>query len=190
VLADIQSEFLDDAIRDFDSRVAQIYAALEQAGKLESTILVVTTDHPMQYKSTLRIPLLMRLPGTSATGEVAENVQRLDLAPTILSLLKIPVPAWMEGQDLLQDIPPDRMIVTTSTRAARVGEEGQWIHPGSRPFGPHHLITVLYCNRYFVFQFPLKLLVSEKIKGTTSPCMAGSDSTTVDAVTQRLQRLL
>ena len=187
---DFQPEFLDDVVRDFDGRVAQIYAALEQAGKLDNTILVVTTDHPMLYNSILRIPLLIRLPGMSATGEVAENVQRLDLAPTILSLLKIPVPAWMEGQNLLQDIPPDRMIVTTKARAPRFGEEGQWVHPGSRPFGPHHLITVLYCDRYFVFELPLKLSRSGKIKGTTSPCAAGNDSTVVDALGQRLLRLL
>src|SRR5690606_15574833 len=44
-----QTEFVDDAIRDFDDRVALVYASLEQAGKLEETTLIVTTDHAMKY---------------------------------------------------------------------------------------------------------------------------------------------
>lgn len=185
-----QTDFMDDAIHDFDSRVARIYAALEQAGKLDDTILVVTTDHPMKYKTTRRIPILIRLPHMSATGDVIENVQRIDLAPTILSLLNIPVPDWMEGQDLLQPIPPDRMIIAMAPRKTRAGDDGLWVYPGSRPFGRHHKITVLYCDKVFVFSFPLELSRFRKIRETSSPCTIKDDSAAVDAVRQMVTKAL
>lgn len=176
-----QTEFVDDAIRDFDDRVALVYASLEQAGTLEETILIVTTDHAMKYIPRVRIPLLVRLPDQYRTGEVFENVQRLDLAPTILSFLGLAVPSWMEGLDLLSEIPPDRIILATNTQGARLDDAGQWIHQGSRSFGPHHGITAIYCDRYLAYKLPLKLAGSEKIKGTTSPCRS-SDGSEVDGL--------
>lgn len=160
-----QTEFLEDAIRDFDARIAEIHKALEQAGKLESTILIITTDHATGYVPTERIPLLVRLPGATATGDVFENVQRLDLAPTILSLLGIPAPTWMEGLNMMKKIPDDRVILVTGLLVIPQPDGGT-----SRLFGSNHYLTGIFCDRFATFHLPLKLARSGTIPDTTSPC--------------------
>jgi len=164
-----QSEFLDDAIRDFDAQVERIYAGLKQLGKLENTILIITSDHGMRSDETRRIPLMMRLPSKLRTGLIHENVQRIDVAPTILTLLQIPVPDWMEGQNLLDPVPPDRIFLATRTTSASQREDGYWIRGKESNFSDIR-ITVISCDTYFVFTLPLRVIKSDRIQGSSSPC--------------------
>ena len=183
-----QPEFLADAIRDFDARVERAYNALRQSGKLENTIFIVTSDHGKLYSPTLRIPLLIRLPNKLRTGVVHQNVQRIDIAPTILSLLQIPTPAWMDGQNLLEPVPADRMIFVTNTLSGKLGSNGQWVHSGSSTFDAH-LITAIYCDRSFSFVPSRKEAQSQRVGGSTSPCTVEDTPSRLDAVTRVLKEL-
>ncbi len=64
------------------------------------------------YQESLHVPLLMRGPGI-ARGTVEEPVQHLDLAPTLLDLVGVPVPAEMVGRSLL-DGGSSRAIVSST----------------------------------------------------------------------------
>lgn len=77
------------------------------------TVVVLTSDHGESlgerdcwghglnlYQESLHVPLLMRGPGI-APGIVEEPVQHLDLAPTLLDLVGIPIPTEMVGRSLL-----------------------------------------------------------------------------------------
>src|SRR5207245_10188101 len=52
------------------------------------------------YDSTLRVPLILEVPG-AAPRVVAEDVSLVDVMPTLLQDLKIPVPASVQGRSLL-----------------------------------------------------------------------------------------
>lgn len=160
-----QSSFLDDAILDYDQRIQRVYEALEQSGKLENTILIITSDHGMLYIPSTRIPLLIRLPGKMRTGEVHENVQRMDLAPTILSLLQLPIPDWMEGQNLLEPVPPDRIILVTNVVVEKPDENG-WLPP----FVERNRVTAIYCDVFLGYSLTMEPQASGHIEGSTSPC--------------------
>ncbi len=89
----------DAALSIADAFVADLVAALEESGRLERTILLITSDHGEElfdrgrfghgktvYEELVRVPLLIRVPG-GARRRIAEVVSHVDLAPTVRSLL-------------------------------------------------------------------------------------------------------
>src|SRR5258706_15586125 len=54
----------------------------------------------LAYQTTLRVPLLVKAQGAKAGGVIAEPVTLADVAPTILDLAGLPVPAGLDGISL------------------------------------------------------------------------------------------
>lgn len=98
-----------------DESLGGLLKTLEQSGALDHTLVVVTSDHGyfygehglsverrLAYEESIRIPLLMRLPGAiQRNSEPCELVLTLDLAPTLLEIAGIPPPANLHGRSLL-----------------------------------------------------------------------------------------
>jgi len=99
-----------------DSLIRPVLDALSAKGVLDRTLVVATSDHGEElydhrryffhncsvYEPVLRIPVVMRQPGAIPAGEVVPDiVQSIDLAPTILELLGVPVPSTFEGRSLV-----------------------------------------------------------------------------------------
>jgi len=91
--------FYRDKVRLFDGRLGGVLAALRERGLLESTIVVVTSDHgdmdaahrlvfkgPFMYDEVVRVPLVVRVPKAfgGKTGRSSSLVVLCDLAPTLL----------------------------------------------------------------------------------------------------------
>ncbi|MCU0821877.1 MAG: sulfatase-like hydrolase/transferase [Spirochaetes bacterium] len=107
----------DGCLRAFDDAVGEILTHLSKSGMLENTIIILLSDHGENLYETglgmghgehfrglysIRIPLIFRIPGAvHSRKEIKDIVRHVDIAPTILSLLKIPVPEYMEGKSLL-----------------------------------------------------------------------------------------
>lgn len=92
-----------------DQRTGLVLDQLEKEGVLDDTVIMFFGDHgrPMpwgkQWLSVegLRVPLLVRGPGIERGGVEKRLVSLIDLAPSMLALAKLPIPAWMEGRDVL-----------------------------------------------------------------------------------------
>ena len=92
-----------------DQRVGAILEQLRAEGVLEHTLVFFFADHgrPMpwgkQWLSVegLHVPLLIRGPGVAPAGLEQRLVSLIDLAPTVLTLAGLNVPAWMEGRPIL-----------------------------------------------------------------------------------------
>jgi N-acetylglucosamine-6-sulfatase len=80
-----------------DEGIVQVVAALRQAGELENTLIVLTSDNGffygehripsgkvMVYEPSIRVPLVLRGPGVPAGERRRQLVTNADLAPTIL----------------------------------------------------------------------------------------------------------
>jgi arylsulfatase A-like enzyme len=113
-------DLYDGAVSDFDDTVGLVLRGLEERGLAKDTIVILTTDHGEDLYdpgSTLghgtnffggdqntRIPFLVRVPtgqGWLRPGAKVEAITRnADVAPTLLELLKLPVPESMEGVSL------------------------------------------------------------------------------------------
>lgn len=104
----------DGEIRFTDQEIQRLLEQLESFGLTDKTLIVVTSDHGeglgehnwmghavYVYEEEMRIPLIMRLPGKIPANTVLKApVQSIDMAPTILGLLEIPVPDVFQGRDL------------------------------------------------------------------------------------------
>jgi N-sulfoglucosamine sulfohydrolase len=94
-------------IKTMDYQVGQALAELEAAGLLDSTIVVWYADNggplPRQkrlvYDSGLRVPMIIRYPGQWRAGEVDDRlISFVDFKPTLLSLVGIQPPDYVDGQ--------------------------------------------------------------------------------------------
>ena len=100
-----------------DDICGDIVKMLEQKGVLDDTVIIVTSDNGnmlgdhglaakwFMFEESIRVPLIVSAPERFGFGagsvdrSVALNV---DIAPTILALAGIPVPAGMQGRPLLE----------------------------------------------------------------------------------------
>ncbi len=81
----------------FDSKVGEIVKALEEAGELDNTVIIITSDHGdmlgergLWYKMNFfehsaRVPMIVAGPGV-ANRTVGEPVSLLDILPTFLDI--------------------------------------------------------------------------------------------------------
>jgi N-sulfoglucosamine sulfohydrolase len=97
----IRNDLLDYAmeVEHFDRHLGRMLEALEAAGQLENTLVIVTADNGMpfprgkgqEYDVSNHLPLAVRWPaGIKAPGRVIEDyVSLIDLAPSLLAVAEL-----------------------------------------------------------------------------------------------------
>lgn len=101
------------SIAGVDEQLGRVLNYLDESGQTEDTLVIYTTDNGyflgehgwydkrFMYEPSLRIPLLIRYPRLGFAGLTPEAmVLNIDLAPTIVDLCGLDVPAEMQGQSL------------------------------------------------------------------------------------------
>lgn len=99
-----------------DENVGRVLDYLDRAGLAENTAVIYTSDNGYflgehgfynkmwMYEESLHLPLIIRLPqgwGTSQAGAVSDAlVGMLDIAPTVLDLAGVRVPADIQGTSM------------------------------------------------------------------------------------------
>jgi len=106
-----------------DDFIGQVLDKLDALGLTQKTLVIFTADHGDMvgshgvigksvggfYEHQLRIPMLMRLPGVIAPGTVVKDqVNLVDLMPTILDYAGQPCPAAIEGRSMRPLIDGDK----------------------------------------------------------------------------------
>ncbi len=105
----------DGEIAFVDYQIGRILDDLESAGLLETTLVVVTSEHGeaffehleeghgmLTYEPTMRVPLLFFAPGRLAEGRVVEDrVSLVDLMPTLVDLYGLDRPQGLQGRSLI-----------------------------------------------------------------------------------------
>jgi len=67
------------------------------------------------HEDLLRVPLFLRMPGRLAPGQVVEpSVRSVDVLPTVLALLGLPVPSGLAGESLLPALSGERPYPATA----------------------------------------------------------------------------
>ncbi len=108
----------DAEITYHDVHFAAIFDGLDKRGLRDDTMVVITADHGEEfwehgsvghghsvYDELLRIPLIVRIPGVTEDNAVLRgDVGLVDIAPTILDAMKLPIPAAMAGQSFLPEL--------------------------------------------------------------------------------------
>jgi arylsulfatase A-like enzyme/Tfp pilus assembly protein PilF len=99
-------EFVDAALGDF-------FAFLRAEGLYENSLIVLTADHGeglgghgerehgfFVYDPTVHVPLIVRAPVAFPVKRVSALVEHVDVMPTILDLVGVPLPAAVQGESL------------------------------------------------------------------------------------------
>lgn len=113
----------DGCIAYADQEVGGIFELLEDEGLWKDALILVTSDHGETFmesglmighglsptnEETL-VPLLIKLPESRHGGRRVGNVvETVDIMPTLLSALDLPVSADVQGQNLLEGLEHDR----------------------------------------------------------------------------------
>jgi arylsulfatase A-like enzyme len=116
----------DSQLLETDGHIRTLFEALRTSGRLDRTIVVISSDHTSQWRTTERVPLMMRFPGARLKGRVSANVQLADVAPTMLGYLGLEIPPWMDGMSLVDPskLPAERPIFGVSDIGRREGVPG------------------------------------------------------------------
>ncbi|GJM22009.1 MAG: hypothetical protein DHS20C15_19240 [Planctomycetota bacterium] len=117
----------DGEIHWVDEQLARVFQALEEIGRAEDTLVVVTADHGEGffergykehhyglYRELLHVPFILRLPRALPSGRrVSDTVSQADIAPTILSLAGLTGLPGADGRAL------DELAAGTAEHSAR-----------------------------------------------------------------------
>ncbi|MGQ9456126.1 MAG: sulfatase family protein [Armatimonadota bacterium] len=104
-------------VKYIDDSVGRILATLEETGQDKNTLVVFFADHGellgdqgafhkigVFYECLTRIPLIIRHPQGKYRGAFYGLVEEVDLAPTILEALGLPIPLTFVGESLHQKL--------------------------------------------------------------------------------------
>jgi len=120
----------DAEIRYVDDQIKRIHAYLKEQNLLDNTITVVTSDHgesfqrgvighgglrgmvtgPKLFDELIHVPLIIHYPKISGKRSQAP-AELIDIMPTLLTMLRIPVPESVSGIDLLNDPDQTKQLV-------------------------------------------------------------------------------
>lgn len=152
-------DLYDDAIVDFDAGVACLYNELKDFSEADNTLFIITSDHGQGYTIDQRLPLIVLLPENMPKASRNGNTQNLDISPTILDLLDLPKPTWMEGHSLFETQEKQSQILSTGTGRAKIVEGLHAIDPkySTPPFYQFDYIAAIYCDK--IFRLNLEQLV-------------------------------
>jgi arylsulfatase A-like enzyme len=99
-----------------DAYIGRLLDTLDETGLSENTLVIYLSDHgDMQgshggmlgksvgafYEEIVRVPMIMRLPGVIKAGKVVNaHANSVDLLPTIMDYLQMPIPDAVQGRSL------------------------------------------------------------------------------------------
>ncbi len=131
-------------VANLDENIGRLAEGIRQMGLEENTILVFTSDHGelfgahgrraknIFYEEAVRVPLLIRRKGQLEAGASRDFViNTVDLMPTLLSMMGLPVPEEVEGHDLSrcvagqEDTEEGALMMCTGPTAAW-GDGNEW----------------------------------------------------------------
>ncbi len=110
----------DPDVRTNDREVGRLLAALDAAGLADDTLVIFHSDHgeslgEQRYvghgvllnDASMRIPLVLRLPGRIAPGTRSRTLARnVDILATVLDAVGAPIPEQSNGRSLLSELAP------------------------------------------------------------------------------------
>ncbi len=125
----VRSDILDYyvEIEWFDQQLAKMLDMLDQAGELENTIIVATSDNGMafprakanMYEYGIHMPLAVSWPAASASGRKVDDLVSLtDFAPTFLEAAGVAIPQAVTGQSLLDILRSDKSGIVNESRSS------------------------------------------------------------------------
>jgi arylsulfatase A-like enzyme len=142
--------------KSIDESMGKIFQTLREQNLEDNTIVIFLSDHGCHFRtrnaeykrsphdSSTHIPLVIQGPGFNNGRKVSEMVSLVDVAPTLIDLLGLPVPPVMQGRSFLPVLnDPDArvswrnevFIQTSESEIARAIRTPEWTYVALAPDG-------------------------------------------------------
>ena len=122
----------DGEIAYLDDQIGELLEKLKELGIYDTTMIIITSDHGEffgehglwyhsheLYEEVLRIPLIIKFPSSHfRKGVYPKRVSLVDILPTVMNFLKLPLPGDVQGVDLFEG---DRSVMSEIYRHADAG---------------------------------------------------------------------
>ncbi len=146
------NDMYDAEIRAADQALGGLFQQLKRRKLFEKTVVIFTSDHgevlgnhgfvghTSLWEEEMRIPFVVRFPDKRWQGTRRRDpVQQVDILPTALSALGVPIPGGTQGMDLYsmlereESVAPDRMRLCEVSDSYSVRFGPRWkLASGSR----------------------------------------------------------
>jgi arylsulfatase A-like enzyme/Flp pilus assembly protein TadD len=96
-----------------DQSFGVLVRKLKEAGVYERTVVIVVGDHGeglgehdeethslLTYNSTIRVPLIIRIPGSDGGRRIRQRVGTVDILPTVAEIFDLHLPDGVQGRSL------------------------------------------------------------------------------------------
>jgi arylsulfatase A-like enzyme len=144
----LAEDLYDAEVASLDGELRVFFDELASRGLLETSLVVVTADHGEEfldhggighghtlYEELLRVPLLVILPGGARPAVVTDVVSLVDVAPTVLDTVGLPIPASFEGRSHLATLESHWMLRWLSAQLTRMLRRGAAAYAELSDFG-------------------------------------------------------
>jgi arylsulfatase A-like enzyme len=135
---------MQGAIRRLDDGIGRILRALDESGLADNTIVIFTTDHGIEvprakhflFDAGIATSLLMRWPAAGIDGGKIQDrlTSNIDVLPTLLELIGVPIPDNIEGKSFTSLFDPssdshprDEIFAMYQTLAPHLSSENRCI---------------------------------------------------------------
>jgi N-sulfoglucosamine sulfohydrolase len=144
----VRSDLLDYALEVewVDQHLGRVLKTLEDAGELDNTLLVLTSDHGMPfprvkgqiYEDSFHIPMVVRWPAQVKAGRTVDDfINFRDIAPTFCEVAGLPPAPTMTGKsflDVLKSgesgiVDESRDVMLTGKERHDLGRPNDWGYP-------------------------------------------------------------
>lgn len=100
-------------IQSIDESIGKILQTLKEEGLDENTIVIFTSDHGCHFRtrnteykcsaheSSIHVPLIIQGPGFDNHRKVPELVSMIDIFPSLLDYLGLPIPSTTQGRSFI-----------------------------------------------------------------------------------------
>jgi arylsulfatase A-like enzyme len=101
----------DEYLASWDHEIGRLFDYLKESGLMKNSYIFVTADHgelfergitghftKLIYDPLIRVPLIVSHPGQSSREDIHALTNSVDILPTVVNMLGLPVPEWAEGQ--------------------------------------------------------------------------------------------
>ena len=192
----------DGEVAYADSAVGRLLSQLRVRGLYDGALIAVMADHGealgqhgedthgiFLYDETIHVPLLFKLPvGRSAGKRIESRVELVDVLPTILQGVGVPVPKEVQGQSLLAILKAPAAMPGTSKDSATPLDhpayaESDYPH---RTFG-WSATRALRTGKYLFVEAPRRELYDQSVDPKAAHNLASASAAVTETLAGQLE---
>ena len=183
----------DHAVAAADAAIGKLISFLRSRALYDDALIVIVSPHGESlgahgeethgiflYDETIHVPLVLKLPKNQMVGKQIENRARLlDIAPTVLEIAGVPIPAQMQGQSLRRIAQASPQNDQPAYSRSELSQQG---------FGCS-VLEAWRAGKYLYIRAPKPELYDLSVDANAARNLAQSSKATLETMTSQLQAL-